>query len=221
MTLETFGGHGCLRHLANLQNIMYRNLMGYFSAHISEIIFRRVSDLFLPHPVYRSSFNFDGAFQVMRKLRKHDCMRILKTWVNSWNTSYRYHETPRLPCVFGCDGMKDELAHYVMCPILFSTLLQLRPFIPPDPVERIGLIRPSLDNLLTVACIFAGYHSVRNSDHLHGLLASPSNLLSIHALHIFCETFHAEAMEVGLQCRRPYPSLSSSRHSDGHHIAAL
>ena len=50
---------------------------------------------------------------------------VLRSLVNSWTTSYRFHEAVCLPCVFGCSVQypkkvdatlsRDELAHYLVC----------------------------------------------------------------------------------------------------------
>ena len=50
---------------------------------------------------------------------------VLRNLVNSWTTSYRFHEAVLLPCVFGCSLQypekevatfsRDELAHYLVC----------------------------------------------------------------------------------------------------------
>jgi hypothetical protein len=47
-------------------------------------------------------------------------MMFIKTITNSWSTSNRYHETIRLPCIFGCEGAKDTLKHYLSCDILWT-----------------------------------------------------------------------------------------------------
>ncbi len=60
--------------------------------------------------------DFVGAVQVLRTLRPRDAMRVLKTWIHSWAASDRFHENPRLPCLFGCEGQLDKLAHYLLCP---------------------------------------------------------------------------------------------------------
>ena len=40
--------------------------------------------------------------QVCNGLSLHISMSLLKTCANAWATSHRYHENPRLECVFGC-----------------------------------------------------------------------------------------------------------------------
>ena len=40
---------------------------------------------------------------------------FLKTVINSWYTTHRMGEVPRLACIFGCPGMEDNLKHYLAC----------------------------------------------------------------------------------------------------------
>ena len=134
---------------------------------------------------------------------------VLKAWVNSWATSDRCHEAIRLPCMFGCDGAKDKMTHYVMCPILFTLLTQFRTDTPNCPLKRIGLVDPSRESLLTLACSFAGYHAVRRAN-----IASQTHTLTSsqrHAAHqTFSDFFWVEALDNGLRCRHFRPSLAFS-----------
>ena len=55
--------------------------------------------------VLRPSLLINVALSIMRKFRNHDAMKIVKTWVNSWATSRRYHEPVILPCLFGQEAI--------------------------------------------------------------------------------------------------------------------
>ena len=188
---EIYGGNASpgAAHLQNLrahfQQKVYRSLVEHaFPCTLEDTIRQRVSDLFAPFEVHNSNFEFPRAFELLRRLRKHDAMRVLKTWVNSWAISDRCHEAIRLPCMFGCDGATDKMAHYVMCPILFALLTQFRAETPACPLKRIGLIDPSKESLLTLACSFAGYHAVRRAN-----IASQSNTLTSSQRHAAHQTF--------------------------------
>jgi hypothetical protein len=76
------------------------------------------------------------------------------------------HEPKLLPCVFGCPASKDQLAHYVMCPILFALQALLIPDCPADPCKRIGLTDLSCQAALTISATFAGYHAIRRTPQL-------------------------------------------------------
>ena len=45
---------------------------------------------------------------------------LMQTLINSWATSYRYHESPLLPCILCCKGAKDNLPHYLQCEPLWA-----------------------------------------------------------------------------------------------------
>ena len=78
-----------------------------------EIIHTRIADMFTPFEVYSESRETIEAFKIRKTLRKHDSRRVLKTWVNSWATSRRYHEAVQLPCLFGCKDGVDKQSHYL------------------------------------------------------------------------------------------------------------
>ena len=140
---------------------------------------------------------------MLRKLRKHDAMRVVKTWANSWATSTRYHEAIMFPCLFGCSCGEDRQSHYAQCPLLYTILLQLRPHdISACPLTRLGLVSPSRDGLLTVSCTFAGYHAIKRSNFVVGLSHIPLDPSQRSAAHIlFAEAFRASALEVQLPCK--------------------
>ena len=128
---------------------------------------------------------------------------ILKTWANSWCTSYRYHEPKLLTCLFGCPSSPDKQAHYVTCPWLFKIISLIRPETPADPLERIAMKNVTLDSLKCVACTFAGYHSIKCTPKFPTISHSSSTDSSAQvdtAVH-FAEAFLAVARDIGLQCR--------------------
>ena len=67
----------------------------------------------------REQLRISDAFRIMRQLRAHDAIRVLKTWINAWCTSARCHEETTYPCFFGCEA-KDCMEHYFNCPFLFA-----------------------------------------------------------------------------------------------------
>ena len=102
-------------------------------------------------------------------------MAFIKTLVNSWATSRRYHENPRLNCIFGCpagNGGDDDLLHYLKCPALWGIICHTLYLHPPDmelPVTiLLGLEAP--DRLAEVsaplvACLFNVYHFIKRGRH--------------------------------------------------------
>ena len=102
-------------------------------------------------------------------------------------------------------------AHYVFCPALFFLISQTLP-TSDNPLERIGLANPSIQNLKLVACTFSAYHAVKRSLLIRSLVhetptLEPELMLSIQGL--FAAAFHAEALEVGLAPIRFRPTPDS------------
>ncbi len=183
-----------------LQKMCYNRLAAsVFPPDIGTIISRRIRDLFAPYIV--PDFENSNASNVLRSIRKHDAMRVLKTWVNSWATSYRMHEPKLLPCVFGCPAGKDQLSHYVMCPILFALQTLLFPDCSPDPCKRIGLSGLSRQTALVISATFAGYHAVRRVFTLENDAHNLTDSLRHRNHLVFVDHFYTASLDAGLQCR--------------------
>ena len=58
---------------------------------------------------------WDQIFTELSKCSTHISMIAVKTFVNGWATTRRYHEQVRLPCIFGCKCTIDTLEHYLTC----------------------------------------------------------------------------------------------------------
>ena len=135
-------------------------------------------------------------------------MKVVRSWSNSWATSHRFHEHVRLPCLFGCIGELDSMSHYTKCPILFSIIRILRPDTSPCHATRFGLVNHSESELMSLACTYTAYHNLRRDPELQMHVFNP-HALRTFASRIFGESFFAAALDLGLQCRKPFPTLSS------------
>ena len=101
----------------------------------------------------------------MRKLRKHEAMQIIKTWCNSWSTSYRYHADTLHPCLLGCENKKDDLDHYVNCPHIWNIARTACPHLKFDSMlDRICVDQPCTDSLKVFAATLPAYHNIKPSD---------------------------------------------------------
>ena len=90
-----------------LQKLCYASLLSAaMQANIPATIDKRIRDTFSPFDI--PHFDYPDIAVQLRQLRKHDAMRVIKTWVNSWATSYRLHEPVLLPCLFGCVNASDQ-----------------------------------------------------------------------------------------------------------------
>ena len=83
-----------------VQAIAYKNLFRCLNQDDNiKFLSRRLSKSF-------GSFCTEGWLEAvtpaLRKLKCFEVIQVLRTWSNSWSTSYRYHETRRLPCLLGC-----------------------------------------------------------------------------------------------------------------------
>ena len=88
----------------------------------------------------------------------------LKTITGAWCTSTRSAALHGRNCIFGCEDCRDELTHYLVCPILWqfgcATL-----GINEDSIgflDRIGVIHPTSDKFKLLAFSHALYHSCVN-----------------------------------------------------------
>lgn len=101
-------------------------------------------------------------------------MIVVKSLINSWATSTRFHEQLGLPCAFGCVSNhpvqsdcdhSDSLRHYSTCPILwniFECATEL--FGGSFASERIGITASSIDlRLLSIALLT--FHNLKFNRH--------------------------------------------------------
>ena len=102
---------------------------------------------------------------MIKKLRVAERLMIISTWANGWDTSSRYHEPVIFPCLFGCMNKKDELSHYVTCSHLYALARFFRPDAHNDPIVRLGLVGPSEERMMHMACVFCGYHAMHRDTH--------------------------------------------------------
>jgi len=97
---------------------------------------------------------------------------ILKTWANAWTTSTRMHEDTVLPCLFGCESGRDELAHYLHCVRLWHVIYlaeyrfeqnaaRLWSDLFSDLGMRMLLKHPSNAAALRLVTAFLSYHAVK------------------------------------------------------------
>ena len=92
-------------------------------------------------------------------------MTLIKTITNSWATSCRFHEPEILPCIFGCPEERDDLAHYLRCDPLWTILATAwgasLGFLSRSPLQRLGLINPSVTSFLHMVSASRVYHAIR------------------------------------------------------------
>ena len=120
-------------------------------------------------------FKLGGTFEaeysrICKACSKTVNMCIIKSWSNSWYTSSRLHESPILPCIFGCEGQVDELAHYLVCSPFWTTLSSVvrAPGVhllacntQECSTSRMNLVNPSVFKAKVMAVAFHCYHGFK------------------------------------------------------------
>ena len=87
----------------------------------------------------------------------------LKTICGGWCTTYRMNENIKWPCIFGCTDSKDELRHYLMCPILWQYASENLGGVASVFMEgRLCLVDPSKESLRALAFVHSLYHCCKN-----------------------------------------------------------
>lgn len=129
---------------------------------------RRFIDLIPNSCPWALSDSFTQEFtHAAKKVGSTITMCVLKTWANSWVTSYRFHEDVLLDCIFGCDNEQDTLVHYLNCTPLWY-MISSASRAPAcewdcDAGQRIGATAPTVARLTRLAIAFQCYHTIRLS----------------------------------------------------------
>jgi len=190
----------------NFQAFAYCKLLAAaFSKHsFQNTIYKRIRDLFRPYEIDDTGINIELALATMKQsLRKHDAMRVIKTWCNAWGTSSRMHERIIFPCLFGCQDARDHMAHYVQCPFWLYLLTKLSsdPLPSPLPLTRLAVVDPSTPSLLALSCSFAGYHAIKRLAREKLFTQAPLSPDLVFMCHrTFFDAFHAAALDCSLPC---------------------
>ena len=192
-----------------MQKICYENLMqARFIDNIHDTIARRLCNLFEPHVVDCDNLiSLDECCCILKQSKVATGIKVLKTWINGWATSYRFHEAKLLPCLFGCQDCKDNLEHYLMCPHVYALTSYLTEGVSDLPLIRWGLQYPSKINHAVISCIFSGYHAVRSDlranpvfiEHHIRILPAP---IFRRSWSVYAQAFKTESRELAIQCRQ-------------------
>ena len=179
-----------------LQSILYKHMLpSFYPLTTSELIAQRATELAPQQAEDVDLMQIEAAITLLRKLPRFACSHVLKTWVNSWTTSDRYHSEVRHSCFFGCPLAKDALVHYLACPALWSqvALLPLAPSpLPVSPLERLGVLNPCLKNLCVISSCYHAYHFTK----AHYRTGQAKEVSIFH----FCTAFNAAWPKVAKFC---------------------
>jgi len=150
----------CSPHKVAVQSLAYRNL--FDSLHPDDnlkTLTRRLHSIL-------GSFCAEGWLEDVKpflvQLKGYEVVQVLRTWSNSWSTSYRYHETHRLPCLMGCPGKPDSISHYACCPLIHEYVSAFFGHsLFPECLKCFGTTARDPDALRQVACVYYAYHVVK------------------------------------------------------------
>ena len=107
---------------------------------------------------------WDNIFTELNKCSTRISMIAVKTFVNGWATTRRYHEQIRLPCIFGCKGTNDTLEHYLTCKRLWLvTDKHCADTVGTSVLHRLGLRSPCPRKFKRLAIAFTEYHALKLS----------------------------------------------------------
>jgi len=153
------------------QGRMYKYLHSRIDPDWSDLLNRRAAVTCI-HSVYSTlnpfqlSETFEAEYsRICKKCSKTVNMCIIKSWSNSWYTSSRLHESPVLPCIFGCEGQVDALDHYIVCSPFWTSLSSV--VRAPEcqaqecPTSRMNLVNPSVIKAKVMAVAFHCYHGLK------------------------------------------------------------
>jgi len=94
-------------------------------------------------------------------------MTVIKTILNSWVTSHKFHEAMLIDCIFGCEGCKDTLTHYLSCDpfwtLLVCTCKLDGQWLGMTPAKRLGIRSPNKTALTLITVASRCYHAIRMS----------------------------------------------------------
>ena len=127
-----------------------------------ELLQRRCAPLGLNSIAVLSRSDVQNVLNMCSKSPRYVAMSWLKTSTNAWCTSSRMHESPILPCIFGCKDATDVLSHYLKCDILWSLICEA--FVgdlSPCLMSRMSFIEPTQRKLIHIACAFEMYHALK------------------------------------------------------------
>jgi len=101
----------------------------------------------------------------------------LKTIGGGWCTGTRLSTARERPCIFGCPDTRDEMCHYLACPILWQLAFETLG-IEEESIfflNRICVISPTPDKLKALAFCHSLYHSIANDPECISVTGMPFN----------------------------------------------
>ena len=132
---------------------------------ITVLFAKRLSALLPDRQQDLARVDWPAVCAVLQSLPMHQAMCAVKTYTNSWATSVRYHHEHILPCIFGCQGARDELQHYIVCTRLWRAVRGATAGrTASESLEKLSLVNPSKDKFKRIGIAFTIYHAMRKDE---------------------------------------------------------
>ena len=107
------------------------------------LISRRISSLF-PQSDFYNRVCISDALTALDKQTKACAIMVIKSWLNGWSTSSRFHEETIQVCLWGCRDEVDAMRHYVLCPRMWLSIeAAVGERVTTDPLERLAIANPN------------------------------------------------------------------------------
>jgi len=149
---------------ANIYKSLCTNIDTGASAWV-ELLNKRAK-LFEPNHQGFSTEDVQNLAKALGHLPSGSRLMVTKTWVNSWATSRRMHESVLHPCFFCGMELGDDLIHYLQCDDFWCLIISSAKLTSPSllslpPLDRAGLVNTTRDNCILVVGAFLVYHSIK------------------------------------------------------------
>jgi hypothetical protein len=164
--------------IGSLQQRVTTAIINSFPPSLSSLFVRRLEEFcpWFPPPANVAD-EFIRSLEGCQPLVRVACF---KTLINSWTTSYRYHERELLPCIFGCrmvygedepqvppnrmHPLVDDVSHYLQCPTLWGIVGRVFPLpIGHSIAKRLGVAGPPFSPV-ALAMSYIIYHSLKQGN---------------------------------------------------------
>ena len=111
----------------------------------------------------------------------------MKTFTNAWITSYRMQRERKRTCLFGCRHSRDDMRHYISCPLLMKHLMEYQIFknyLSP-PVNTLMMAPNSVIGIVFITTAYSMYHAAVHDNRLEKdpLPEHIRELTATHAAH--------------------------------------
>ena len=138
-------------HISNFSNFDIRLIYDQhmhckFNLDLASHMKMRINDMFSPYIVPWDDMTFANSLAMVKALHPGNAMKVIKTWLNGWHTSSRCQAARIYPCLFGCEGKRDDLHHYIICPQLYGLCKFLKRGIYHFLLDRICLCNPTYES---------------------------------------------------------------------------